>query len=196
MEPPDLHHRGRDQPRCPPGQPRRELTELVRHAAADGIASSTPWGADWQLYVGLPPSRPGLAVDLSALDQVVDYPARDMTITVQAGIPLAFLHRLLASERQRLPVDVPFPERATLGGALAVNASGPRRFGFGTFRDYVLGLSAVNDLGEETRSGGRVVKNVAGYDVHKLHLGALGTLGIISQVTVRSCAPCRRPRPC
>ncbi len=161
-----------------------ELTDLVRHAAVDGLALF-PLGGRTQLHVGQPPSRPGLGVDLTALDRIIDYPARDMTITVQAGVRLADLARALAAERQRLPVDVPHPERATVGGALAVNASGPRRFGYGTFRDYVIGLSAVNDLGEETRSGGRVVKNVAGYDLHKLHIAALGTLGIITQVTFK-----------
>jgi glycolate oxidase FAD binding subunit len=161
-----------------------ELTDLVRHAVVGGLALF-PLGGRTQLDLGQPPSRSGLGVDLTALDRVVDYPARDMTITVQAGIRLAVLAQVLAVERQRLPVDVPFPDRATLGGALAVNASGPRRYGYGTFRDYVLGLSAVNDLAEETRSGGRVVKNVAGYDIHKLHVGALGTLGIITQVTVK-----------
>jgi glycolate oxidase FAD binding subunit len=167
-------------------QPRSvaEVGDLVRRAAAEGQAFY-PLGGRTTLSLGLPPSRPGYGVDLRALADVVDYPARDMTITVQAGIPIAELQRLLAAENQRLPVDVPHAETATLGGALAVNASGPRRFGFGTFRDYVLGISTVNDEGHETKAGGRVVKNVAGYDLCKLHVGALGTLGIICQVTLK-----------
>jgi glycolate oxidase FAD binding subunit len=108
-----------------------------------------------------------------------------MTITVQAGMTLAELRTRLAAEKQRLPVDVPRAEQATLGGALATNASGPRRLGFGTLRDYVIGLTTINDEGQETKAGGRVVKNVAGYDLCKLHIGALGTLGIISQVTLK-----------
>src|SRR5260370_24968843 len=107
-----------------------------------------------------------------------------MTVTVRAGITLAGLRDLLAGEKQRLPVDVPHADRATLGGALAVNVSGPRRFGFGTLRDYVIGISTINDAGQETEAGGRVLKNVAGYDLCKLHIGALGTLGILSQVTL------------
>jgi len=161
-----------------------ELSDLVRQCAADG-RPLFPLGGRTHLHVGMPPERPGVAVDLTALNGVIDYPARDMTVTVQAGITLAALRRLLAAERQRLPVDVPRPEDATLGGALAVNAGGPRRYGWGTFRDYVIGLSAVNDQGVETKSGGRVVKNVAGYDLHKLHIGALGTLGVITQVTLK-----------
>ncbi len=116
---------------------------------------------------------------------MIDYPARDMTVTVQAGITLAALQKLLATEKQRLPVDVPRADRATLGGVLAANVSGPRRFGFGTLRDYVIGITTINDEGQETKAGGRVVKNVAGYDLCKLHIGALGTLGIISQVTLK-----------
>jgi glycolate dehydrogenase FAD-binding subunit len=119
------------------------------------------------------------------LAQVIDYPARDMTITVQAGIRVAQLQALLRGENQRLPVDVPAADRATLGGALAANVSGPRRYGFGTLRDYVIGINTVNDEGHETKAGGRVVKNVAGYDLCKLHIGALGTLGIITQVTLK-----------
>jgi glycolate oxidase FAD binding subunit len=113
-----------------------------------------------------------------------------MTITVQAGITIAKLQEILAKENQQLPVDVSLPDQATLGGAIAVNASGPRRYGYGTLRDYVIGISFINDEGQEVKAGGRVVKNVAGYDLMKLHVGALGTLGIITQVTLKL-----RPRP-
>ncbi|HJT77552.1 MAG TPA: FAD-binding oxidoreductase, partial [Gemmataceae bacterium] len=167
---------------APPSVP--ELGDLVRRAAAQGQALY-PLGGRTMLGLGLPPARPGLGVDLRALDQVIDYPARDMTITVRAGIPLARLAEILAAENQRLPIDVPRADRATLGGALATNASGPRRLGFGTLRDYVIGLSAVNDEGQETKAGGRVVKNVAGYDLCKLFIGSLGTLGVITQATLK-----------
>jgi glycolate dehydrogenase FAD-binding subunit len=162
---------------------------LVRQASAEGQALF-PLGGQTMLGVGLPPERAGLGIDLRGLDAVIDYPARDMTITVQAGITIGRLQSMLAGENQRLPVDVPHPEQATLGGALAVNASGPRRYGCGTFRDYVIGMTTVNDEGQQTKAGGRVVKNVAGYDLPKLHVGALGTLGIITQVTLKL-----RPRP-
>jgi glycolate oxidase FAD binding subunit len=161
-----------------------EVGEIVRRAAAESQALY-PFGGGTMLDVGRPPSRPGYGVDLHSLNAVVDYPARDMTITVQAGITLAHLQRTLAAENQRLPIDVPQADRATLGGALAVNVSGPRRYAQGTLRDYVIGITTINDEGRETKAGGRVVKNVAGYDVCKLHVGALGTLGIISQVTLK-----------
>lgn len=161
-----------------------EIGGIVRRASAEKQAIY-PIGGRTLLHIGLPPARPGIAIDLRSLSQVVDCPARDMTITVQAGISMAQLQSLLATENQRLPIDVPHAEQATLGGVLAANVSGPRRLGFGTLRDYVIGISTVNDQGQEVKAGGRVVKNVAGYDLCKLHIGALGTLGIISQVTLK-----------
>lgn len=161
-----------------------EVGEIVRQAAS-GDQAVYPIGGRTMLDLGMPPTKPGIAVDLTALDQVIDYPARDMTITVQTGITLAKLQSVLAAEGQRLPIDVPLPERATLGGAIACNVSGPRRYGFGTLRDYIIGISAINDEGQEFKAGGRVVKNVAGYDLCKLLTGSLGTLGIITQVTLK-----------
>jgi glycolate oxidase FAD binding subunit len=161
-----------------------EAGDLVRGAVAAGRAVY-PVGGRTQIGIGLPPAKPGLALDTRGLNAVLDYPARDMTITVKAGLSVAALQRLCAAEKQRLPVDVPRPEEATLGGTLAANVCGPRRLGFGTLRDYVLGMSTVNDQGQEVKAGGRVVKNVAGYDLPKLHVGALGTLGVITQVTLK-----------
>jgi glycolate oxidase FAD binding subunit len=113
-----------------------------------------------------------------------------MTITVQAGITMAKLQGILSAENQRLPIDVPLAQQATLGGTIATNTSGPRRYGFGTLRDYVIGISVINSEGHEVKAGGRVVKNVAGYDLCKLYIGSLGTLGIITQVTLKV-----KPRP-
>src|SRR5579884_4407843 len=161
-----------------------EIGDIVRRAAAEGQAIY-PVGGRTLLHIGLPPTRPGIAVDLWSLSQVLDYPARDMTVTVQAGITLAQLQAILATENQRLPIDVPHAEQATLGGVLAANVNGARRLGFGTLRDYVIGISTINDEGQEVKAGGRVVKNVAGYDLCKLHVGALGTLGIIGEVTLK-----------
>jgi len=161
-----------------------ELSELVRQAAASDQALY-PVGGGTMLDLGLPPTKPGTAVELGALDRVIDYPARDMTITVQAGITITRLQEVLRAEGQQLPVDVPLPDQATLGGAVATNAGGPRRLGYGTLRDYVIGISVVNDEGQEIKAGGRVVKNVAGYDLMKLYTGSLGTLGTITQLTLK-----------
>ena len=159
-----------------------ELGELIRRAAAENLGLF-PIGGQTELQLGLPPNKPGIAVDMTGFDQVIDYPARDMTITVRAGITMGKLQALLAAEKQRLPIDA--PNDATLGGIIATNASGPRRYAYGTLRDYVIGISFMTDEGQEVKAGGRVVKNVAGYDMCKLHIGALGTLGIVTQVTLK-----------
>ncbi len=160
------------------------LGEIVRRAAGEG-AALYPVGGRTQLGLGNPPLKAGRAVDLRGLDRVIDFPARDMTITVEAGISVARLQALLAPENLRLPIDVLAADRATLGGIIATNASGSRRYGYGTLRDYVIGISAVNDAGQVFKAGGRVVKNVAGYDLCKLLVGSLGTLGVITQVTLK-----------
>ena len=161
-----------------------ELAQHVRSAATEEKAVY-PLGGRTMLGIGQSPESVGLGIDTCKLNQVIDYPARDMTITVQTGITVARLQATLAPENQRLPIDVPNADKATLGGILATNASGPRRLGYGTLRDYVLGINAVNDEGHEIKAGGRVVKNVAGYDLCKLFVGSLGTLGIITQVTLK-----------
>jgi glycolate oxidase FAD binding subunit len=138
----------------------------------------------------LPPPKPGVALDTRDLNKLIDYPFADMTVTAQAGMTVSALQTLLAKQNQWLPVDLARPGEATLGGAVAVNASGPRRLGHGTLRDYLIGISFLTDGGEEVKGGGRVVKNVAGYDLMKLQLGALGTLGVVTQVTFKV-----KPRP-
>ncbi len=144
-----------------------------------------PVGGGTSLGYGLPATRQGIRLDLAVVNRVVDYPARDMTITAEAGITVAALASTLAAERQRLPIDVPQTERATLGGVIATNFSGPLRYAHGTIRDYVIGISAVDGRGVPFKGGGRVVKNVAGYDFCKLLVGSLGTLGIITQATLK-----------
>jgi glycolate oxidase FAD binding subunit len=160
------------------------LSELIKQAAATSGALY-PVGGQTMLSIGNTPTKPGQAVDMRGLANVIDFPARDMTVTVQAGITMRALSEMLAKENLRLPIDVPNAERATLGGVIAANVSGPRRLGYGTLRDYVIGISALNDEGREFKAGGRVVKNVAGYDLCKLLVGSLGTLGIITQVTLK-----------
>lgn len=161
-----------------------ELANLVMDARAAG-QGVYPVGGRTTLDVGLPPTKPGIAIDMTGLADVIDYPARDMTITVHAGITIAKLQETLAAEGQWLPVEVAAPDHATIGGAVALNKSGPHRYGHGTLRDYVIGISFVTDEGHEVKGGGRVVKNVAGYDLMKLQIGAVGTLGVITQLTLK-----------
>jgi glycolate oxidase FAD binding subunit len=166
-----------------------EVCDLVKHAANAG-QGIYPVGGGTALDFGLVPNKPGIVLDTRHLNAVVEHASRDMTVTVQAGITTQALADVLAKENQWLPIDVPHPEQATLGGAVAANLSGPRRLGQGTFRDYVIGISFVTDEGIEVKGGGRVVKNVAGYDLMKLMIGSLGTLGIITQLTLKV-----KPRP-
>ncbi|HEY2147298.1 MAG TPA: FAD-binding oxidoreductase, partial [Pirellulales bacterium] len=138
-----------------------ELAAAVR-AAFEAGTPVYPVGGGTSLNYGLPRARPGIELSLAKLNRVIDYPARDMTITVEAGITIAALAATLAAERQRLPIDAPNADRATLGGVIATNWSGPLRYGHGTIRDYVIGISAVDGRGVPFKGGGRVVKNVAG----------------------------------
>ena len=162
-----------------------ELARFVAENAVGDRRTLSPVGGRTALHYGFSAKEPGTVVAMSRLARVVDYPARDMTITVEAGMRIDDLQATLASERQRLPIDIAQAGRATLGGALATNTSGPRRFGHGTFRDYVIGISAVDAHGRAFKAGGRVVKNVAGYDICKLLVGSRGTLAIVTQVTLK-----------
>lgn len=162
-----------------------ELSRFVAENAQNQRQTLCPVGGRTALHFGFSAPPPGVQIVMSQLNRIVDYPARDMTITVEAGLRIDALQATLKNERQRLPVDIAQAERATLGGALATNTSGPRRFGHGTFRDYVIGISAVDADGRLFKAGGRVVKNVAGYDICKLLVGSRGTLAVVTQVTLK-----------
>ncbi len=159
------------------------VAEAVRNAAGRKIAVY-PIGGGTTFSGEYKPTQLGIGLSLTNLTRVIDYPADDLTITVEAGMTIAELGKLLAAKRQRLPIDVPHPERATVGGAIATNAAGPRRYAYGTMRDYVLGFTAVDGRGTVFSGGGRVVKNAAGYNMCRLMTGSFGTLGIITQATL------------
>lgn len=129
-------------------------------------------------------------LDRSALNAVTDYTPEDMTVTTQAGLTLARLQAHLAARGQWLPVDPPQPERLSLAALLETNASGPRRFGYGTVREHLLGLRVALADGRLIKTGGKVVKNVAGYDLGKLFIGSGGSLGVIVEATFKV-----QPRP-
>jgi len=133
---------------------------------------------------GVTPTEPGLGLSLEKLKRLVDYQPDDLTITVEAGMTMSELSKILVRRRQRLPIDVALPDRTTVGGAAAVNASGPRQFACGTIRDFVLAFTAVDGRGTIFSGGGRVLKNAAGYNMGRLLAGSLGTLGIITQLTL------------
>ena len=161
-----------------------QLGRIVALAHDDGLAV-VPRGGGSALELGHPPARVDVLVDLSGLDQVLEYNPDDLTITVQAGITAGTLATLLAPRRQFLALDPPGAAARTLGGMTATNASGPLRARYGTMRDLLLGVRFVQADGVVTWGGSKVVKSVSGYDVPKLMVGALGTLGVLGELTLR-----------
>ena len=164
--------------------------ERVQSTATDLDIAIAPIGGRTMLDLGMPPRRYDLALDLTGLNRVVEYEPDDFTITAEAGMTLADLQRQLAVNGQFLPLDHPRFERATLGGVCAVGRGGLRRNSFGGPRDGLIGMRMVKADGTAIKGGGRVVKNVSGYDLPKLFAGSLGTLGIIAELTFKL-----RPQP-
>lgn len=161
----------------------QEASAVVRLAAVHGLALVVR-GAGTKLSWGSPPRRLDLVLDTGRLTGVVEHAAGDLITVVRAGTELAALQTTLAEAGQELAVDSPFPE-ATVGGAMAANTSGPRRMAYGTIRDLVIGVTIVRPDGVVAKSGGKVVKNVAGYDLGKLMTGSFGTLGLITECAFR-----------
>src|SRR6266498_4107469 len=133
----------------------------------------------------MPPRRVDLALLTTGLNHIVEYEPADLTVTVEAGMRFADLQAALGEHGQFLALDPAVDSNATIGGIIATNASGPLRFSFGSARDLVIGTRVANPDGSLTRAGGRVVKNVAGYDLNKLHIGGLGTLGVIVELSFK-----------
>lgn len=144
-----------------------------------------PRGGGTHLNLGAPPERVDLLLDLSGLDDVIEYRPEDLTLAVAAGARLKDVQRLLAGAGKMLALDPTGGATSTVGGLVAANLSGPRRAGSGTARDLVIGLEVAGVDGLVTRSGGMVVKNVTGYDLPKAHIGAFGTLGVITRVNLK-----------
>jgi glycolate oxidase FAD binding subunit len=159
-----------------------EVSALLREAAAAGLAV-VPRGAGTGLAWGAPPSRCDLVVDLRSMDQIVEHEAGDLVARVQAGATIGQLAVALGSAGQQLALDV--PAQATVGGVVATGTAGPRRFRYGTPRDLLIGITVVRADGVVAHAGGKVVKNVAGYDLGKLFAGSQGTLGLITEATFR-----------
>ncbi len=161
-----------------------EASEVMHDACARGDAMSFCGGAT-ELGLGYAPERVDLLVATQRLSRVIDYSPADLVIEAEAGVTLAALRAVTVPHRQRLALDPPLPERATLGGLVATNAFGPRRMRFGTLRDHIVGITLVRADGTRVRGGGKVVKNVAGFDLPKLAVGSLGTLAMIATVILR-----------
>ena len=161
-----------------------EAAEAMRALARDGLAVAFVGGGS-DLDLGAPPARLDAVLHTHRLARVREHAPSDQIVAVEAGMTLAALQRTLAPHGQRLALDPPFPERATVGGVVAANAFGPRRTRFGPVRDLVIGMTLVRADGVVARGGGKVVKNVAGFDLPRLFCGSLGTLGLVAEVVFR-----------
>jgi glycolate oxidase FAD binding subunit len=148
-------------------------------------AAVIPWGGGTRMSIGFPPRQADIALVTAGLSEIVEYEPADLTVTVQAGMRFAALQALLRQHGQMLGLDPPSAELATIGGVIASNASGPTRLAYGTARDLVIGVRVANAEGVLTKAGGRVVKNVTGYDLNKLYTGSFGTLGVIVEISFK-----------
>lgn len=161
-----------------------ELAQELAQAAAKGLGV-VPWGGGTQMGLGNPPTKFDLALQTTKLNRLVEHSPADLTATVEAGMTLAALQEALRPHGQMVAIDAPLPQRATVGGILATASAGPRRLSYGLPRDQAIGMKVAHPDGKVTKAGGKVVKNVAGYDVMKLYVGSLGTLGVIVEATFR-----------
>jgi glycolate oxidase FAD binding subunit len=161
-----------------------ELADAVRQCNADKL-KLVPWGGGVSLRREPAPARYDVAIDTTALKRVTIYDPEDFTVTVECGITLEELRATLAAKSQELPLEGAEAWGATLGGVLATNASGPRRRAFGAPRDRILGARFVTGDGVLAKTGGRVVKNVAGHAVHRMLVGSRGTLGVLVEASLK-----------
>lgn len=161
-----------------------DVAQTVALANQHGLTLLTRGGGS-RINLGSIPEQFDILLETTKLTRLLEHEAPDLTCHAEAGLTLAGLQAQLATKGQWLALDPPDAEQSTLGGILASNASGPKRLRHGTARDLVIGLQVVQASGEVARSGGRVVKNVAGYDLNKLYVGSLGTLGIIIEANFK-----------
>jgi glycolate oxidase FAD binding subunit len=162
-----------------------EVSEIVKFAAREKLALVV-CGARTKLAMGMPPRQYDFALDMSRIQRIIAYDPQDLTLCVESGTPLRTIANALAEHGQFLPLAVPFANRATAGGTIASGVDSPLRQSYGTARDFVLGMQFVTGDSVAAKSGGRVVKNVSGYDIHKMMIGSLGTLGVITRINFRT----------
>jgi glycolate oxidase FAD binding subunit len=156
-----------------------EISEIMKIASSESLAV-IPWGGGTKISFGREPSRADVVLCMSQLNQVLEHEASDLVAATQCGITLKEFQGVLKEKNQFLAIDPPHLDRgATVGGIMATNDSGPRRLRYGTMRELLIGIKVVRSDGAIVKGGAKVVKNVAGYDIPKLYVGSLGTLGII-----------------
>jgi glycolate oxidase FAD binding subunit len=161
-----------------------ELSGVMR-LAHEHRAAVAAWGGGTQQRIGGAPPQLDLVIHTARLNRVIQHEPDDLTIAAEAGMTLGALREQLARHGQMLPLDPPLAERATIGGLIATAADGPRRLGYGTLRDLLIGITVVEADGRVSRAGGMVVKNVSGFDMMKLYLGSYGTLAVIASANFK-----------
>ncbi|MBP1155760.1 MULTISPECIES: FAD-binding oxidoreductase [unclassified Paenibacillus] len=161
-----------------------EVSEILRNAQERGLAV-IPTGLGSQLFIGENPQRTDILLSSRQLTGIVEHSVGDLTMTVRAGTPYSEIQSYLREHGQFIPIMPPTADESTIGGLIGTAASGPERVLYGSWRDNVIGLRVVYPNGNIIRTGGKVVKNVAGYDMNKLFVGSHGSLGFISEVTLR-----------
>jgi len=159
--------------------------ERVLRVCAEHDLAVIPAGIGLRLGQGLPPERLDVVLSTARMSAVIEHAAADLTLTVEAGAPLTAVSSALRSAGQWLPLDPAFPTQTTIGGLIAAPACGPSRQAFGTARESLIGVRALLADGTRVKSGGRVVKNVAGYDLQKLLVGSFGTLAVIVEASFK-----------
>jgi glycolate oxidase FAD binding subunit len=162
----------------------QEVAQVLRYCNSAGL-TIIPRGGGTQLGLGNRPRQADFVLSLERLNRVIEHAWGDMTVTVEAGCTIGKLQRVLQEHGQQLAADPMQPERATVGGVLATAESGTLRIRYGAIRDLVLGVEMALPDGSVIKAGGKVVKNVAGYDLTKLAIGSLGTLGVITRAVFR-----------
>jgi glycolate oxidase FAD binding subunit len=162
-----------------------EETAALLTAAGDTGAAVYPWGAGTHQHLGGTPSSVDLVIDTTRQAGITDYTPADFVVGVRAGTRLRDLQAELAAHQQWLPLDPPGARSATVGGLIAANRNGPRRLLWGSIRDMLIGIRVALPTGEVIKAGGKVVKNVAGYDLTKLFIGSLGSVGVITEATFK-----------
>ena len=162
-----------------------EAVAQMLEACSRADVAVCPVGGGTKLALGNTPSRADVFLSTTALDRILEHDAANMTLTAQAGVPVGQVRSRVAEAGQRFPLDPPFQAHATVGGVIAANSNGIQRLRHGSVRDVVLGMKVALPNGKVIAAGGRTVKNVAGYDMCKLFIGSLGTLGVVVEATFR-----------
>jgi glycolate oxidase FAD binding subunit len=165
-----------------------EISDVMKLAAREGLAVA-PRGGGTKMHIGDPPRTLDLIVSTVRMNEVLEHTPGDQIVRLEAGVKLEDLQENVSGSDQMLAIDPP-ESGATIGGIVAANSSGPRRYRYGTIRDLIIGITVVLHDGTVAKAGSKVVKNVAGYDLSKLFTGSLGTLGIIATANFRL-----HPRP-